>query len=205
MEELVIPQLQAYKKELSEKFKKTTHPYTKKNGEDRVCRVTETIAMDFSHRLTDSNLQLKEYRIALIKKHSCSPWPTLLLPQLTYLPIFMVSTFVFQSACVAPSPLESESVFTLVSLANPDPTGTLPIIIGLLTLANVETSQWLIGGKYARDALQLAETTAKQDAEKGVVKIRPQAISKNILRAFSICRMIIGMLMPGVSGRSQSS
>jgi inner membrane protein COX18 len=123
----------------------------------------------------------------------------MLIPQLTYLPVFILSSVVYQNACAPPSPLDSESVFTLTSLTTTDPTGTLPIVIGLLTLANVETSQWLVGGQHARDVLQKTQALAKQDAEKGIVRIRPQAISKNILRAFSIARIMISMVMPGVS------
>jgi inner membrane protein COX18 len=122
-----------------------------------------------------------------------------MIPQLANLPVFMLSTIVYQSACAPPSPLDSESVFTLTSLTATDPTGALPIMVGLLTLANVETSHWLAGGQHAQEVLQRSETLIKEDAKKGIVRIRPQSISKNILRAFSIVRIVIGMVMPGVS------
>ena len=45
--------------------------------------------------------------------------------------------------------MEDESFLTLSCLTNRDPTGALPIILGLITLANVETTRWVSKGSYA--------------------------------------------------------
>lgn len=122
----------------------------------------------------------------------------MLAPQLVQLPLFILTSLVIQHACVYPSPLDSESFFTITSLVYPDRTNAFPIAVGVLSLANVETAKWLVGGEQAREMLRREEAQRNKDKKDGVIRIRPQLISKSLLRGLSIVRIVIGSLMPGV-------
>ena len=54
-------------------------------------------------------------------------------------------TIMFARLAADPTcPFDSESFLTLTTLNHPDPTFTLPVILGLVTMANVESSHWVL-------------------------------------------------------------
>ncbi|KAI0304222.1 hypothetical protein BC826DRAFT_982140 [Russula brevipes] len=101
-------------------------------------------------------------RKELFAQHRCHPWPTMLIPPLTQLPLFVGSSLFFSRLAQPPTPLDAETILTLTSLAHPDPAAVVPIALGLITLANVESSRWFIG-PAAREQEEVKE---KRNAEK---------------------------------------
>ncbi|KLO18035.1 hypothetical protein SCHPADRAFT_820380 [Schizopora paradoxa] len=151
---------------------------------------------------------------ALFSEYRCNPTPTLAIPMFTQLPIFVASTMFFSHlstpAVASPSGLTDESFLTLTSLAHPDATATLPIVLGLVTLANVETSHWFMGaGRASREAS--ADARRKEERKK-IIEENEKApagqktrlplpstreIIQNALRLFSIARIVIGVMVDG--------
>ena len=126
------------------------------------------------------------------------------VPALTQLPVFVFSSLVFSRLTQPPSVLDSESFLTLTSLMNPDPTAAIPILIGIITFANVESAKWLVtDGQKSRE-----EKTEKLNAEKralGHVVVEPKKIVQNALRVMSVGRILIAAVVPGVRVRPRLS
>jgi mitochondrial inner membrane protein COX18 len=140
-------------------------------------------------------------RNALFVEHRCRPWLTMLIPPLTQLPLFVGSSMFISRLSQPPTVFDSESFLTLTSLAHVDPTATLPIALGLITLANVESSRWFI----SEAAIEREELEQKRVAEKraqGHIVLQPQKIVRSGLRLLSVGRILIGALVPGVRTRS---
>lgn len=98
-----------------------------------------------------------------------------------------------------PTPFDSESFLTLSTLAHPDPTMTLPIILGILTMANVESNNWVMNAAERERERQIEEKRAKNVADGGQLQIKPKMLIKTGLRILSIGRIIIAAITPGVS------
>lgn len=98
-----------------------------------------------------------------------------------------------------PTPFDSESFLTLTSLAHPDPTMTLPVLLGFLTMANVESGNWVMNAAEREQQRAIEAEEAKRVASGGKVRIQPGKIIKFGLRALSIIRIIVAALTPGVS------
>lgn len=126
------------------------------------------------------------------------------IPALTQLPVFVFSSLVFSRLVQPPSVLDSETFLTLTSLVNPDPTATIPVLIGMITFANVESAKWFIS-----DALKSRqEKVEKWNAEKraqGHTVIEPKKIVQNALRVMSVGRILIAAVVPGVRVRPRLS
>ena len=151
--------------------------------------------------------QLETRQKEIFKKYSCSPTLTMLIPAVSQLPLFVFSTALFSSVATRPTPLDDESFLTLTSLARPDPTGTLPVVLGLVTLANVETAGWFVGAERAArtaaiEARQQAQDEKTREAG-GIVKPRTKNVVQSSLRALSIVRIVIGIMVDGVCSFSQ--
>jgi mitochondrial inner membrane protein COX18 len=140
-------------------------------------------------------------RKALFVEHRCHPWLTMLIPPLTQLPLFVLSSISLSRISQPPTVFDSESFLTLTSLAHADPTATLPIALGLITLANVESSS-SPSGWFVSDAMKARDELAqKQIAEKraqGLVVLEPRKIVQSALRLLSVGRILIGAVVPGV-------
>lgn len=106
---------------------------------------------------------------------------------------------VLSRASMPPTVLDSESFLTITSLSHGDPTGTLPIMLGILTFANVDASRWFMTPQARLREQQVAEWTAKRRAA-GETVIEPRKIFQSTLRIASVGRIIIALLVPGVSG-----
>jgi len=79
---------------------------------------------------------------------------------------------------------------------------TLPVILGLLTLANVESGNWVLNA-VEREQVRRAEQEERkkpiiESLGGGKFKLRPRRILKPTLRGFSIARIIISATTPGV-------
>lgn len=93
-----------------------------------------------------------------------------------------------------PTPFDSESIFTLTSLAHVDPTATLPIVVGLLTFANVESSD-----VFMTDSQRERKATADaQRLEKRKEGVELGRLFKPAMRIASIIRVLVATMVPGV-------
>lgn len=122
----------------------------------------------------------------------------MVLPPLAQLPPFFVLTLMLRRLSEDPTPFDAESFFTLTSLAHPDPTMTLPILLGIITMANVETNNWLMTATQRADLKKLEERRAQMKAE-GKRILEPGKIIKSALRGLSVVRILVASMMPGVS------
>ncbi|KAJ2936708.1 hypothetical protein H1R20_g388, partial [Candolleomyces eurysporus] len=140
---------------------------------------------------------MKAKRSELFKKYGCQPWKTLAIPPLVQLPPFVAITMVLRQLSESPTPFDSESFLTLSTLAHPDPTMTLPIVLGVITMANVESSNWLMTATQ-KENMQLIEKKREAARAAGKRVIEPGNIIKTALRGLSVVRILIASMMPGV-------
>lgn len=141
---------------------------------------------------------MEAVRKELFVKHGCRTVPTVLVPILTQFPVFIGMSAMLAQLSQHPTPFDSESFFTLTSLALPDPTNMLPLLTGIITLANVESSQWFRTSEQKERDKKVDAWTAERRA-RGEMVIRPKDMFINALRGLSIVRIIIGFSLPGVS------
>lgn len=75
---------------------------------------------------------------------------------------------------------------------------TLPVILGFLTMANVESGNWVMNAveRQQRRAAEVEEE--KRIAAGGKPKIHPGNIIKSTLRGLSVLRIVIAAMAPGV-------
>ena len=107
---------------------------------------------------------------------------------------------IFGRASTPPTVLDSESFFTLTSLAHSDPTATVPILIGILTFANIDASRWLMSKESRLREQPVAAWTTKRRAA-GETVLEPKKIFQTTLRIASVGRILIALMVPGVSAR----
>ena len=143
--------------------------------------------------------QLSARRTELLKEHNCQPLPSIILPPLAQLPVFVVGTMMLGRLSLDPTPFDSESFLMLTTLAHPDPTMTLPIVLGILTMANVESSNWVMTAAERERERQLEERVAKRGGVDGQLQIKPKSLIRSGLRLLSVGRIIIAAMTPGVS------
>ena len=136
-------------------------------------------------------------RDELFAIHRCRPWVTMLVPPVTQLPLFVGSSMFLSRLSQPPTVFDSESFLTLTSLAHADPTATLPIALGIITLANVESSRWFIS-KEAKERDELEQKRVAEKRAQGHVVLEPRKIVQSGLRLLSVGRILIGAVVPGV-------
>ena len=116
---------------------------------------------------------------------------------LTQLPIFVLTSAVLARLSKSPTPFDSESFLTLTTLAHADPTMSMPIVLGIVTMANVESSRW-----FMTDSQKARETMVnKWNSEKraqGHMVLEPKKYVQSSLRLMSVGRILLGGLVPGV-------
>jgi mitochondrial inner membrane protein COX18 len=128
----------------------------------------------------------------------------MLIPPLTQLPLFVGTSMMLGRASVPPTVLDSESFLTLTSLSHGDPTATLPIVLGFLTFANIDASRMFLTQESRAREQQVAEWTAKRRAA-GETVLEPKKIFQSALRVASVGRILIALMVPGVSGSGRLS
>lgn len=126
------------------------------------------------------------------------------MPIVTQLPLFVGTSMVLSHATsTAATVLDSEAFFTLTSLAHPDATLTLPIMLGMITLANVESARWFVSAEVLEREQKVAAWTAERRA-RGESILEPRKIYQTSLRIMSVARILIAAMVPGVSGPTSS-
>ena len=96
--------------------------------------------------------------------------------------------------------LDSETFLTLTSLVNPDPTAAIPILIGVITFANVESAKWFITDQQKSRQARVEKWNEEKRAQ-GDTVIEPKKIVQNSLRVMSVGRILIAAMVPGVCAR----
>ncbi|KAJ7590947.1 60Kd inner membrane protein-domain-containing protein [Mycena floridula] len=133
---------------------------------------------------------LKARRKELYAQHNCKPMPTMVVPFLAQAPPFILLSLVLSRASTDPTPFDSESFMTLTTLAHPDPTMVIPILVGLITAANMETSILL------RARTSTGSTPAKNPDRSKFV----QNLVKQFMSGLAVIRIPLTMLQPGSVG-----
>ncbi|TDL29551.1 hypothetical protein BD410DRAFT_779991 [Rickenella mellea] len=140
-------------------------------------------------------------RKELCKQYNCSILPTALLPAATQLPVFVGQTLFFGHLCARPTPFDFESFLTITSLSHPDPTAALPIALGLVSLANIETNQWFLDSaklqRYEKSRKRLEEMRQKQIENGRVPMPTTNEVIRTTLRILSILRIVVGVMVDG--------
>ncbi|KAK7470529.1 hypothetical protein VKT23_001954 [Stygiomarasmius scandens] len=141
-------------------------------------------------------LEAREKELA--NEYKCRPLVTSLASPLSQAPIFILITTVLNNLARNPaSCFDSESFLTLTTLMHPDETMALPVVLGLLTMANVEASTWVL---TPAEKQQLAEREAKSkeiSAKDGTRRVRFQSIFKSGMRGLAVARIGLGAIAPG--------
>ncbi|KAI1795182.1 60Kd inner membrane protein-domain-containing protein [Ganoderma leucocontextum] len=185
-ETVVIPQLKtempAIHKQVQQDMKQTGFRGDKKAVIAEVNKRTQPIAT--------------KRRKELLAQHNASPMLTILLPAVSQLPLFVGTSWVLSAASAAPTVLDSEAFLTLTSLAHADSTATLPILLGIITLANVESSRWFASAEALQREQQVTKWTAERRA-RGEQVLEPGKISQSALRLLSVGRILIAAMVPG--------
>lgn len=146
-------------------------------------------------------MQMQQKRKELMKKHNASPGLTTTLPALTQLPIFFGLSAFFARLSYAPYAdlLDTEAVFTLSSITHADPTATIPILLGFITLANTESAHWFMPDRVKaadeRDRKRVAEAVARKEFAVPALN----RLMRPAMRIGAIVRIVVAMVAPGVS------
>lgn len=160
---------------------------------ERVHGTKEQIQAIHSKRVKEI---LSKQRKLLFAEHQCQPAATMLIPPVTQLPVFVGLSILFSRLSQAPTPFDSESFLTLSTLTHVDPMGALPIALGFITLANVESSRWFMTDAQLKREEQVQQWKA-QRVTRGETVLEPQKIVKSSLRLVSVGRILIASMVPG--------
>ena len=76
---------------------------------------------------------------------------------------------------------------------------TLPVVLGFLSMANVESGNWVLNAAEREQQRESQAAEQKRIAEGGEQRIRPGQHIKSALRGLSILRIIFAAVAPGVS------
>lgn len=185
-EDEVLPQMGSIAPRIAQEVRK-------KMAREGVSGTREELNAIYSKRLNES---MQGERKKLLAKHGASPTLIMAVPALTQLPVFVFSSLVFARLTQPPSVLDSETFLTLTSLVNPDPTATIPILIGMLTFANVESAKWFITDKQ-KSRQENVEKWNEERRAQGHVIIEPKKIVQNVLRVMSVGRILVAAIVPG--------
>ncbi|KAJ8519392.1 hypothetical protein ONZ45_g3668 [Pleurotus djamor] len=144
-----------------------------------------------------STALLTTLRKQLYKKYKCGPLTSIIVPTLSQLPVFVVTSMMLSRLSLPPTPFDSEAFLTLTTLAHPDPTMALPIILGMITMANVESSNWVMTAAERERQQRIDENNVKRIAEGQKPLIQPNKLIKSGLRILSVGRIMFAAVMPG--------
>lgn len=133
----------------------------------------------------------------LCKAYRCQKIPTMVVPPLSQMALFFPLSIFFGGVAADPfSGFDAESFMTLTSLSLPDETLTVPILVGLITMANVESSTWFMT-VTEKQAVAQREQQRKDAASKGVHHIVPANGIKQALRVVSVLRIVFAAQVSG--------
>ncbi|KIY49294.1 hypothetical protein FISHEDRAFT_26568, partial [Fistulina hepatica ATCC 64428] len=147
---------------------------------------------------------MAEAREKIIAKYHCSPGVAMFASPAIQLPVFAFTSVMLTRLSTAESPFATESLGSLseatgmlASLAAPDASMILPVLVGMLTMANIETSTWVMNAaeREHERKLKVYNTRKRQLAGEHAVSLRD--LIKPTLRCWSVLRMALAALAPG--------
>jgi len=185
-EEVVIPALREARPLVEKQVLHEMHV-------ERALGTKEELRKEFNERVKKV---MVGQRSELFARHRCQPWLAMLVPPLTQLPVFVGSSMLLSRLSRPPSAFDAESFLTLTSLSHADPTAALPIALGVITLANVESSRWFVSAEVREREEQQRKRVAEQRAQ-GQIVLEPNRIIQSALRLLSVGRILIGAVVPG--------
>ncbi|KAJ6539442.1 60Kd inner membrane protein-domain-containing protein [Mycena capillaripes] len=190
LENVVLPEMERLKPIISKQILDDM----KQQGMPKELLVPATLQRIHLSRLKE---KVSSEQKRLITEHKCNPIVSMVASPASQLPVFIVMTMMFNRLAQDPTPLDSEAFFTLTTLNHPDSTWTLPIMLGLVTMANVDMNSWLMSA-VQRDRLQKMEEKRAQQIAAGVKPgIQAHKIIKNALFLLSIGRIALAAITPG--------
>ncbi|KAJ7228572.1 membrane insertase OXA1/ALB3/YidC, partial [Mycena pura] len=190
LENVVLPELERLKPIIS----KHVLDAMKKEGTPRELLVPATLQRIHLSRMIE---MVKSERKRLIAKHKCHPFLSMVASPASQLPVFVVMSMMFNRLAYDPTPFDSEAFFTLTTLNHPDSTWTLPILLGMITMANVESNNWLMTAVQRDRLRKMEEQRAQQLAAGGKPDIQPHRIIKSAMNGLSVVRIFLAAVSPG--------
>ncbi|KAH7105410.1 hypothetical protein BKA62DRAFT_766781 [Auriculariales sp. MPI-PUGE-AT-0066] len=130
---------------------------------------------------------------------------TVILPTLVQLGTFIPMSMLFVFIAVPPTPLDSECFMHLTNLTRNDPSNILPVAIGILNMANVDSHRWLVRTPLLKEQQQVDQNVIQAQIAKGgplkrrnfELKLNPSGMMTALARSFSVLRIVFAMQMPG--------
>lgn len=187
MDEQVFPAIEKAKPFLAQ----TVLAEMKKDG---VRGEVEYLKAEHGKRMKESLISMQK---ELLKKFKCGPRPTIIIPIITQIPVFVAMSMLCARIAAPPTPLDGESFLTLSTLAHTDPTMVLPVVVGMLTLANVEASSWFLTAEQLAKQKEQERKIVEKAREKGKPPIVVEKVVKGAMRGLSVVRILITSVMPG--------
>ncbi|KAF9057650.1 60Kd inner membrane protein-domain-containing protein [Panaeolus papilionaceus] len=157
--------------------------------EDHVIPELKRLKPQIADRVAELASQLVTKKKKLFDQYRCSPGPAIWIPPLSQVPVFLTFSVAMSRLSMDPTPFDSESFLTLTTLSHPDPTMALPIALGFLTMAQIESGNWFL------KATERTYTRNPDGTE--VVKEEPFVLRKTVLRLLSVARIIVAAVSPG--------
>lgn len=200
VEEIVQPTLEAMAPKVTEQIMQNMREegllkVSEKDYKDKKARAA--LNLKFKGILAKRTRKLlATRRRQLLRQHNCNPLGTFLIPITTQLPLFFGGSVVLSHLSRSATPFDSESFLMLTSLSHVDPTTTLPIVLGFLTLANVESSSWFMTDAQ-RHKKAIADAKFDKSVEAGEIRFEWGRIVKSGLRLASVGRVLIASMIPG--------
>ncbi|KAJ7908258.1 60Kd inner membrane protein-domain-containing protein, partial [Mycena leptocephala] len=190
LENVVLPELERLKPIIS----KQVLDDMKQKGMPKELLVPATLQRIHLERMKE---KVNTERKRLIAEHKCHPILAMVASPASQLPVFVVMTMMFNRLAQDPTPFDSEAFLTLTTLNHSDPTWVLPIILGWITMANVESNNWLMSA-VQRDRMQKAEEKRAQQIAAGLNPgIQAQKVVKFVLNGVSVARIVLAAVSPG--------
>ncbi|KAF9008982.1 60Kd inner membrane protein-domain-containing protein [Cyathus striatus] len=187
IEDMVMPEMEKLKPVAAKRVLEEM----KKQG----VRGDKQYLQDVHKKMTIELLQARQKQI--FQEHKFKPWLPIILPPLSQLPFFFGFSVMLSRLSSGDTPFDSEAFLTLSTLAHPDPTMTLPIILGFITMANVESSQWVMNAAERAELRRVEDHKADQIRQGAKPKLELAKVLKTSLRGLSIVRIIIAAIAPG--------
>jgi mitochondrial inner membrane protein COX18 len=208
MEEAVVPQLEKSKPEIytrviqqmqKEQVRGTRESIKQEHAKRSAAQVRPCPSQlsPLQSRVSPPHSQLRSLQKELCATYRCKPWPTALAPLASQLPLFIGITYVLRHLSADPTPFDSESFMSLANLANPDPTFALPVVLGIITLVNVESYKWFQTPTQIAQEQNAQSLTSKRRTE-GRIIVPWREIFRTGMRLATPVRMIVAAMMPGV-------
>ncbi|KAJ7129566.1 60Kd inner membrane protein-domain-containing protein [Mycena epipterygia] len=190
LEDIVLPELERLKPIIS----KEVLDDMKQQGVPRELLVPAKLQQIHLSRMV---AKVQSERKRLIAEHKCHPVLSMVVSPATQLPVFVIMSMMFNRLAHDPTPFDSEAFFTLTTLNHADATWTLPIILGMITMANVESNNWLMTAVQRDRLRKMEEKQAQKAAATGKGDIQLHKVIKTAVNGLSVLRILLAALSPG--------